>query len=134
MTDQVDSSAEPWSERRRVTYEYLLARSGEPGYLAELWLRRGSAIFDRDIPYLLVALRRMAIDEHRHERRQTVLTERLGRIAARAPFTEADPAEIVAAHSNLLEVVQALSSLEEQDAWALWWHAAGLDDDEIATR
>ena len=134
MTNEPEHRDKGWTEGRHATYQELLSRGGDPGRLADLWMRYGSSVFDRDVPYLLVALRRLSIDEYRRAKREDELVNKQRQAADRAPFTEADPAEIVASRNDLTEVSRALASLEERDAWALWWHAAGLNDLEIAQR
>jgi hypothetical protein len=115
---------------RAAVYRDLLARGEEAELsLAELIERHGLAVLDRDVPYLLVALRHQTASRLRRGRPRASSAE-----TSPALLDGLDPARIVVANEELRAVVEALGRLEPRDAWALWWHADGLDDDEIASR
>lgn len=96
--------------------------------LAELVASHGLEILDRDVPYILVALRNRLRDRARRDARG----HELEAVAASAgPLAEIDPAVIVTARDELTQVLRAMADLEERDRWALWWHAAGYPDQEI---
>lgn len=114
-------------------YRLLLQRMSESDAdsLSELLVRSGLHILDRDIPYILVALRNRTRDRVRRERRGEELAEAL---AQPGPIDAVDPAAIVAGRDELQGVLAAMELLEERDRCLLWWHAAGLTDEEIRHR
>lgn len=133
MTERTEPhDAQPdWTSGREAVFRELRRRSPEhASHLGQLFARYGPSILDRGVPYLLVALRRVAIDEHRRDLREARIAEQLSNKGV-APFTEADPAEIVISRASLDSAIRAIMTLGEADGWALWWHAAGHTDDEI---
>ncbi len=137
MTETSESGGPGWTDdvvrdRRRRLYQELRAAGTDLDALHQLIERSDGAILDRAVPYVLVATRNRLrstwrSDSSRTGREQEVAGDRSG------PSTDAlDPAERVIARGRLDEALEALASLEERDAWALWWHAGGFDDREIA--
>lgn len=126
--------ATPNDERLSDRYRQLRARLSETDLesLSDLLVSAGLEILDRDVPYVLVALRNRTRDRIRREQRGQELAATSSAVAG--PLDAADPAAIVASRSELEAVVSAMDQLEERDRWLLWWHAAGLSDDEIRLR
>jgi hypothetical protein len=122
-----------WDAERQAVYEQLLKRGVDFSALTDLLLRYGPGLLDRDLPYLVTAIRRAAIDEQRREWRQARIAQRASE-EPKHPSLLRDPAEVVLARSALSAAVGALATIDEADAWALWWHAAGFSDEEISQR
>jgi len=138
VTEYSDSGSpqppqEPANERIEKLYRELRSRRVDTSGLADLVIRYGSEILEREVPYIVVALRHIDIDARRRELRQLRVADRLESSSA-APFTDADPADVVLSRTSFDEAITALRQLDEADAWALWWHAAGFSDQEIAER
>jgi hypothetical protein len=114
--------------RRAAIFRELLARSDDDSLsLSDLVARHGPEVLDREVPYLVVALRNQTRSRMRQDARQDALRQ-----PAAGLSESIDPARVVLAREELHAVASALSDLEPRDAWAVWWHANGLDDDEIA--
>jgi DNA-directed RNA polymerase specialized sigma24 family protein len=112
-----------------------LARYGEvrtfldEDALHDLLLRRGSAILDQPIPYLVRAVRNQQIDNWRKHRRDLSFDE----LSPNTSSTSAmwDPLVRVAQSDELSRVLDAIASMDDRDVLVLWAHEAGSSDEEI---
>lgn len=121
-------------ERLSDRYRQLRARLSDTDLesLSELLVSAGLEVLDRDVPYVLVALRNRTRDRVRRERRGQELAA--SSFVSAGPLDAADPAAIVASRAEFKTVAAAMELLDERDRWLLWWHAAGLTDEEIRVR
>ena len=120
------------SDEQRRRYAELL-RVSDPDALHDLLIRHGSGILDRDLPYLVVAAR--------NQQRSTL---RRGAPSREIPSPDVsgdldqpslwDPLAIVLADEGLRELIAGLAELDPRDVLALWSHAAGRSDAEIAAQ
>lgn len=129
LNDDDEEASRKLTDNRVAVYRELLRKRIDSDALHELIGRYGLALLDRDVPYLMVAARNRAIDRQRREGRSVELDPQ-----ADQPGLVLDPASVVDHTSELHRAILALGELDQRDAWALWWNAAGFSDAEIAEK
>ncbi|MBI5513918.1 MAG: sigma-70 family RNA polymerase sigma factor [Deltaproteobacteria bacterium] len=98
-------------------------------------LQRGVEVLERGVPYLLWAAHRARLDAHRRAQRRERLAPTEPEDAHAPPASSIlDPFHQCMVNDSVRRVVDALLTLPQSDALALWWHLEGHEDQAILDR